>query len=1129
MITMKTILLSLLFFVICLGLTAQVPQGFNYQAIARDPVTTNPITNKLVKVKLSILSDTTGFYASGSGTYIYEEEHVNIRTNGLGLFTVALGTGTKIGGSSTFSSISWTAVPLYMGVKIAVETAYVYKNMGSAKLWTVPYAMAASKAETAGKADGITTGAKLSVVSADDATSLALFEVKRKDGQTVFAVYPDAVNVYVPPTAKGGKGGFAIGGFGTAKAPSQDYFRVTDDSVRIYIDDTPGAKGSKGGFAIGGFDKAKAGFVKNYYMNISGTKTVDTVKGSPQILWFPNKNAFLAGNVRIPHIDSIGDYSSVLGYQSQAPGDYSQAFGYKAKAFGDYSTSIGRKSIAGVYQSKHNAFAFGYSAMALGEDSYALGSGAKATGLRSFAFGSVGLDDGGNPTIIPTTASADYTVAIGMGAQATAKGGLALGIGSSAQGLYSNAFGYYSTTGAGANYATALGFRSNATGINSGTLGSYATAAGSYSLALGYFAESSSGASYSTALGYFAQADGLSSIAIGNRAWAIGQYSVAAGDSAKTQANYAAAFGRMAKAKGLNSVAVGYNAQVTTAGSGASAFGQNAAARAANSTAVGYGAQVSATGTDASAFGKSAIANGPSSTAIGIGSTTGSGGTNASAFGNTAAANGLSSLALGTNTTAGGSYSTAIGYLATAAGGNAISLGNSTAASASSSAAIGTSAQATATNAFALGTQTIASGANSIAMGYQTTSSGDKSVAIGSFYSTSIAIPRLIITKGGGDGDGDTKGIDDFLIIRPPTLYTTFPRTFSRNNTAEGQYSIAIGNGNKAQNGGLAFGSNNDAIKFGALALGTSALANETNSVAIGYDATANGIYSVALGNNVTAGSYGELALGQWNSIITGAIDTWRESDLLFTIGNGTSSTDRSNALTIYKDGKANLLGRYASTTFNYKIKRTLFRLPPLPPLIRDYVYGVYSLLNRDDTSIEYYYSGFFAATGTAGSYKGLYADLFSTPEASITTLYSSGAYSTAVGASPRDLYVDNTGYVGYLSSSIRYKKDIEELSDISWLYDLRPVTYRYKTSNSVDKEIGLIAEEVLKVNPQFVSLNDKGEPETVTYSQLVTPLLKAVQDQKATIDGLKSENEMLRERLEKLENAILSLTKEQK
>ena len=255
--------------------------------------------------------------------------------------------------------------------------------------------------------------------------------------------------------------------------------------------------------------------------------------------------------------------------------------------------------------------------------------------------------------------------------------------------------------------------------------------------------------------------------------------------------------------------------------------------------------------------------------------------------------------------------------------------------------------------------------------------------------------------------------------------------------------------------------------------------------------------------------------------------------NFLFTLGNGTSDADRSNAMTIYKDGKTNLMGRYASTTFNYKITRRLGWPPFIPYFYRDYVYGVYSLINRDDPSIEYYYSGYFTSSGESGTYRGLYADLFSSPTVNATDLNVSNlatmpaVYSTAVGATRRVLYIDDTGKLGYLSSSIRYKKDIEELSDVSWLYNLKPITYRYKDSYSVEKEIGLIAEDVLEVNPNFVSFNNEGNPETVNYSALITPLLKAIQDQKKTIESLKTDNDDLKQRLDELEKVVKLFTRE--
>jgi trimeric autotransporter adhesin len=290
---MKTkLLLSVLlpFTFYLLPCLSQVPQGFNYQAIARDSKG-NPITNATIKVKLSILTDTSGFYASGSGTYLWEEEQTNVKTNAFGLFTVVFGdpSASKVQGSVTsFGSIDWSATALYIGVKVANPTDF--KNMGASKLLSVPFAMVSAKVTngvyTSGSyanpvwisslagskvignvlrssftdsAYAFTKGSRLSVIGVNDGSTEALFEVKRKDGQTVFAVYPNSVNIYVPRTTpKGVKGGFAIGGFDGNKIEPQDYFRVTPDSVRVYIDKTPNLKGTtKGGFAIGGFDQVK--------------------------------------------------------------------------------------------------------------------------------------------------------------------------------------------------------------------------------------------------------------------------------------------------------------------------------------------------------------------------------------------------------------------------------------------------------------------------------------------------------------------------------------------------------------------------------------------------------------------------------------------------------------------------------------------------------------------------------------------------------------------------------------------------------------------------------------------------------------------------------------------------------
>lgn len=59
----------------------------------------------------------------------------------------------------------------------------------------------------------------------------------------------------------------------------------------------------------------------------------------------------------------------------------------------------------------------------------------------------------------------------------------------------------------------------------------------------------------------------------------------------------------------------------------------------------------------------------------------------------------------------------------------------------------------------------------------------------------------------------------------------------------------------------------------------------------------------------------------------------------------------------------------------------------------------MYTNLNRYDPNIEYYYSGYFAATGTSGTYKGLYADLINTPE-----IHGTNGYFTYINGIAADV-----------------------------------------------------------------------------------------------------------------------------
>ena len=127
--------------------------------------------------------------------------------------------------------------------------------------------------------------------------------------------------------------------------------------------------------------------------------------------------------------------------------------------------------------------------------------------------------------------------------------------------------------------------------------------------------------------------------------------------------------------------------------------------------------------------------------------------------------------------------------------------------------------------------------------------------------------------------------------------------------------------------------------------------------------------------------------------------------------------------------------------------------------------------------------------------------------------------YSTN-GSSMNDVQIESDGTLCAGNTSIRAaKKNILSQTDVSWLYDLNPVTFNYRkktvgddNKNTYLEEIeeetsyGLIAEEVEAVKKDFCFYDNDDKLAGVYYKQLITPLLKALQDQKKEIDDLKAQ-----------------------
>ncbi len=137
---------------------------------------------------------------------------------------------------------------------------------------------------------------------------------------------------------------------------------------------------------------------------------------------------------------------------------------------------------------------------------------------------------------------------------------------------------------------------------------------------------------------------------------------------------------------------------------------------------------------------------------------------------------------------------------------------------------------------------------------------------------------------------------------------------------------------------------------------------------------------------------------------------------------------------------------------------------------------------------------------------------------------------------------VNSNGRLGTTTSSARYKNEIKPMAKASEaLFSLTPVTFRYKKEidSAGIQQLGLIAEDVEKVNPDLIVRDKEGKPYSVRYDQVNAMLLneflkehkafveeqRKVQEQGASIARLEQQIEALTVGLQKV-TAQLELSK---
>jgi hypothetical protein len=151
-------------------------------------------------------------------------------------------------------------------------------------------------------------------------------------------------------------------------------------------------------------------------------------------------------------------------------------------------------------------------------------------------------------------------------------------------------------------------------------------------------------------------------------------------------------------------------------------------------------------------------------------------------------------------------------------------------------------------------------------------------------------------------------------------------------------------------------------------------------------------------------------------------------------------------------------------------------------------------------TSINGAMGNFVASNGVTG------LNIFQSSGSGSHTLV---AFNVSGGGVSVGTITTNSSTTAYnTTSDARLKNILGEAKGLEIINKLNPVNFEWKESKEIQD--GLIAQEVLKIVPNAVTGSEEDYYQ-MDYSKLVTPLIKAIQEQQEQIDALQSEINLLK------------------
>lgn len=362
-------------------LIAQVPQGIQYQAIARDGFGT-PLPSTNLTVRFTI--------RDAGNTAVYQETH-SVITDIFGLFEAVVGGGTPISG--TFAGINWGSGQ--HSVDLEIDSGSGYVSIGNTPFQSVPYALYAENAadtiwQQTPNLDGITylngrVGiglnssldatlhmADTSNVLIGDSLSGSGFKLIYYGAKGAFRSgylsnpfggynynnfwNYDSVGYYSFAAGQNsrakGFGSFAFGSFGWADGSgSVAFFGNARGNGSFTFGGSSRGRGSitfegtaeeEGGIAMYGYTGGR------YGVSIGGGTTGLGASSSREdyavaIGW--NSDARGQASVALGPSDAYGYNSFSTGWVTEARGNYSSTFGYRTNSYPYASMALGRYNV----------------------------------------------------------------------------------------------------------------------------------------------------------------------------------------------------------------------------------------------------------------------------------------------------------------------------------------------------------------------------------------------------------------------------------------------------------------------------------------------------------------------------------------------------------------------------------------------------------------------------------------------------------------------------------------------------------------------------------------------------------------------------------------------------------------